>query len=201
MMTLFWSATSPFARKVMITAHELGIADRITLQPTVTADEPEELLAVSPAGKLPVLLTEDGTAIADSRVICAYLDAEFGQNRLLPAGSTDRWKALTDAARADAATEAGILVRLERMRPEPLRSAQVEAKQLRKVMRSLDAFDAAHLRSEPFDVAGIALGAALGWLLLRLPDDRLLNDRPRLADWFAAISSRPSMQATLPPVG
>ena len=199
MMTLFWSPTSPYVRKVLVTAHELGIADHIQTRPTVAADEPEALLAVNPAGKVPVLVGEDGAPISDSSVICAFLEAEFGAGRLTPADGPARWAVLTAAARASALVDAGILVRLERARPEGLRSEAVETKQLRKVTRSLDAFEAMVPSADPFDAAGIALATGLGWLLLRLPEDRILDDRPRLAAWFETVSRRPSMEATVPP--
>src|SRR5690606_29199556 len=79
-LTLFWSSRSPFVRKVMIVAHEVGVADQIeTVRAAVHPARPnDEVMAVHPLSKIPVLVTEEGQAIYDSRVICEYLDQRFG---------------------------------------------------------------------------------------------------------------------------
>lgn len=200
-MKLLWSATSPFARKVLVTARELGVEDRIEIVPTVTADEPEKLLAANPCGKLPVLLAE-GMAIPDSPLICEYIDAVHGGGRLLPAEGHERWRALALAAQADAAIDAALLVRFERMRPEALRSSAWEAKQMRKLIRSLDRFEEEVSRfGAAFGFGEIALACGLAYLELRFADDALLADRPALARWLSEVSQRPSMLATRPPAG
>ena len=51
----------------------------------------------------------------------------------------------------------------------------------------------------PADIdARLAVGSALGYLDLRLPDFDWALRHPALADWFARISERPSFAATLP---
>jgi len=197
-MKLYWSATSPFARKVMITAHELGIANRVELIPTVTADEPAHLLEVNPSGKLPVLLTKDG-AIPNSPLICEYLITKFGGGDILAATGPARWKLLAFSARADAMVDAAILVRMEKMRTEQLQSAAWITKQMGKLHRSLDHFEseAAGL-TENFDAGQIALAAAIGWLTLRFTDHNILTTRLALGEWFARVSMIASMKETEP---
>src|SRR3954464_1378294 len=75
-MLLHWSPRSPFVRKVMIVAHEVGVADRIqTLRTVVAASEPNvELMKENPQSRLPTLRLGDGTVIYDSPVICEYFD-------------------------------------------------------------------------------------------------------------------------------
>ena len=55
MMRLHWSSRSPFVRKVMVVAHESGLAERIERVPTVVAlTRPEiALLPRNPLGKIP----------------------------------------------------------------------------------------------------------------------------------------------------
>ena len=36
-MKLFWSSRSPFVRKVMVSAHEMGLADRISTERVVVS--------------------------------------------------------------------------------------------------------------------------------------------------------------------
>ncbi len=76
-MKLHWSPRSPFVRKVMVSAHELGVADRIqTVRTVVQMDKPNPvLLADNPLGKIPTLVLDDGTTLYDSLTICEYLDS------------------------------------------------------------------------------------------------------------------------------
>ena len=67
MMQLHWSPRSPYVRKVMIVAHELGLADRIEMVRTVVGGTTPHraLMQVNPLGKIPTLMLEDGTALYD----------------------------------------------------------------------------------------------------------------------------------------
>ncbi len=197
-MILFWSATSPFARKVMITAHELGIAKHIELIPTVTADEPPELLKVNPSGKLPVLLTKD-CAIPNSPLICEYLITRFGGGTILAATGSERWKLLAFSARADAMIDAAFLVRMEKVRAQQQQSEDWISRQMGKLHRSLDHFEAeAPDLTGNFDAGQIALAAAIGWLVLRFGDHNIFATRPALGEWFARVSMITSMKETEP---
>jgi len=95
-MQLYWSSRSPFARKVMVAAHEVGIADRIeTRRVVVAANAPNpEVMAANPLNKIPTLVLQDGTALYDSRVICEFLDTLHGGLRLFPAEPNARFTAL-----------------------------------------------------------------------------------------------------------
>src|SRR5450631_2574653 len=85
-MTLHWSPRSPYVRKVMIAAHEMGLTDRIqTVRTTVGGTIPHlELMRINPLGKIPTLELEDGTVIYDSPVIIEYLDTLHTGAKLYP---------------------------------------------------------------------------------------------------------------------
>ena len=85
-MLLHWSPRSPYVRKVMIVAHEAGIADRIeTVRTVVAAAEPNvELMKENPQSRLPTLRLADGTAIYDSVVICEYFDTLHMRREAFP---------------------------------------------------------------------------------------------------------------------
>ena len=57
-MKLHWSSRSPFVRKVMIVAHETGLADHIACVRTVVAPtKPNpDVMALNPLNKLPTLV-------------------------------------------------------------------------------------------------------------------------------------------------
>ena len=85
-MKLLWSSRSPFVRKVMVAAHEVGLADRIrTERVVVAANKPNaDVMAVNPLNKIPTLVLDDGTVLYDSRVICEYLDTLHDGPKLFP---------------------------------------------------------------------------------------------------------------------
>ena len=86
-MKLHWSPRSPFVRKVMVVAHDIGVADRIECVRTVAAmmKPHPDLMLDNPLSKIPTLVLDDGTIIYDSPVICEYLDQLHAGPRLVPA--------------------------------------------------------------------------------------------------------------------
>src|SRR6476620_11450207 len=75
-MKLHWSPRSPFVRKVMVAAHDVGVAGRIECVRTVAAmmKPHPELMIDNPLSKIPTLVLDNGTVLYDSSVICEYLD-------------------------------------------------------------------------------------------------------------------------------
>src|SRR5689334_4770486 len=176
----------------MVVAHETAAIERIKLTPVKTQEEPERIVPFNPLGKIPALVLDDGSVIFDSPVICEYLDAEFGERRLLPAAGMRRWRIMTRAALADGLLDAAILTRHERLRPAERQSQDWIAKQLRKIFDGLDALerDAATFNGT-LDMGQIAVACALGYLPLRIPETADLAARwPRLAEWSAQVGKR-----------
>ena len=203
-MTLFFSHTSPFARKIMVLLHETGqLADVAVQEVALSPVTPSaELNSVNPAGKIPALRMADGSQLHDSRVIFDYLDQRHGGPSLIPTGA-QRWRCLTLASLADAALDAAILIRYETfLRPAELRWDSWLQGQQEKVERALAEFERAvgtELGSH-FDLAAISVACALGYIDLRQPDLNWRARYPQLASWYAEISQRPSLLATRPPV-
>jgi glutathione S-transferase len=198
-MKLRYSPTSPYVRKVVVTALELGIDGRIERIATNTADPASGLAADNPLAKVPALLTDDIGPLYDSPVICEYLDSLQGAPKLHPAAGPARWVALRRQALADGMTDAAILRRLEEMRPAGEQSPSWIVKQQAKVEAGLDALEreAAGFAKDP-GIDQIAVGCALGYLDFRYAADRWRDRRPALARWFDAFARRPSMAATAP---
>jgi glutathione S-transferase len=76
-MKIFFSPASPFVRKCMVVAHELGIADRIEKLPSAAGPVKRDatIIPKNPLGQVPTFITDDGQVLFDSRVICEYLNA------------------------------------------------------------------------------------------------------------------------------
>ena len=198
-LRLHWSPKSPYVRKVLICAHELGLADRLELVRSVAAmSKPNaRLMQDNPLSKIPTLVLEDGFALFDSAVICEYLD-ELGAGTLFPRAGSDKWQALRWHAFGDGLLDALILWRNERERATPL-PALLEAFELktRAALKQLDD-EAQALNETAFSIGHIALGCALGYLDYRFDAFGWRAQAPRLAEWYAEIRTRPSFQTTEP---
>lgn len=202
-MKLFHSPASPFVRKVMVLAHETGLVERIErVRAVVSPIAPDEQVGIhNPAAHIPTLVLSDGTVLFDSSVICQYLDSLHDHPPLHPVAILPRARTLCLQALADGILVAGVLMRYESvLRPEPLRWQAWYDGQRRKVRASLASLEREwldHLYGQ-LDIGTIAAGCALGYLDFRFPDDPWRDQHPALADWYAAFSQRPSMQATWP---
>ncbi len=198
-MKLYHSSTSPYVRKVMVVL-ELAGADGVELVPgSGSPVEPNAATAeANPLGKVPCLLTEEGLALFDSRVITRYLDARFGTG-LYPEGE-GLWPVLAREALADGMLDAALLVVYEsRLRPPELRFTPWVQGQMAKIAAGLAALeaDADALGPAP-DAGGIAVGCTLGYLDLRFADSGWRGHAPRLAAWFEGFAAHPAMRATEP---
>lgn len=152
--------TSPFGRKARIAADVLGLNSRITLAPADPLDEKDTLRAQNPLGKMPCLLTADGSAIYDSGVIIEFLQDVAGGEQMVPASGPARFKALTRARLADGITEAALLIVYEtRFRDPGTQSERWLAHQRGKITRALAAFEAAPQDPCKTDIVAIGLPA------------------------------------------
>ena len=166
-MKLYSSKPSPFGRKVKITAAICGLTPEITVIPLDTNDPNSAEQNPNPLNKIPVLETEAGSVIADSRVICEYLIDRSGRTDLLPADQ--RIQILTGQALADGCIEAALLMVYERrFRDE----SQINTDWLNRLnQKVLGALDWAIDHLEPVEQAPtldqITWAVALGYLDFR----------------------------------
>jgi len=201
-MKLHWSPRSPFVRKVMIAAHELGLAERLDCVRTVVATtKPHAALMVeNPLSKIPTLVLDDGTVLYDSAVIIEYLDQLHDGPKLIPSALPERMTALRRQALGDGFLDFLLLWRNEHERPAAGQSrvhlASFESKR-QATLRMLDD-EATDLAATPFSVGHIAIGCALSYLDFRFAADDWRGGHPRVAAWHAAFAARPSVRATEP---
>ena len=201
-MKIHYSATSPFVRKCIVSAHELSMVSRIERLPASAhpVQRDRRVIENNPLGKVPTLVTDDGQSLYDSRVICEYLDTLAGGGKLFPRSGAARWETLTLQALGDGMADATVLVRYEdNVRPAALRWPEWRVAQLDKVNTSLAYLESrvATLRDR-VDAGSIAIGCALGFLDFRFADFGWSVRYPQVAAWWAQFKQRPSMLATQP---
>lgn len=208
MMKLMYSQTSPFVRRVRAAASELGLAERLELEPINVAPLRENAAyaeRVNPLRKIPALVLDDGrTVIVDSTLICQYLDDLAGGGRLIPRQGMDRWRVLSQQAIAQGMTDALVLARYETaLRPEALRwSDWIKDQQDRFwsgiawfERRAETALPAAHI-----DISQLALACCLGYAEFRFAELDWSARAPQVNAWYRKIAQRPSLVRTDPRV-
>ena len=193
-MKLFHAPASPFARKVVACAIARGIEDQITLVPA--QGEGADLAAANPLGKLPCLITDDGVALFDSRVICEFLDTVGNVFPMFPEHGL-RFRALRFQALGDGICDAAVLSRGEGSRPSEAARDAVLAVQKGKMHRSLDVLEQ-DCPSSHVDIGSLAVACALGYLDLRFASDPWREGRPKLAAWFEGMLKQPCLAQTVP---
>jgi glutathione S-transferase len=197
MMQLLYQAHSPYARKVLVFAHEAGLLPQLDIvhHETSPTRRNEAVYRLNPLGKVPVLICEDGTALFDSVVICDYLDGLQGGEKLVPTQGAARWEALRLQALAQGICDAGILLRWEtERRPEAFRYAPLAEGQAQKLLDAYAFIERSIALEDRMTIGQVALATALDWIVFRgLPG---FADHPRLTAWYRGFIERPSMRAT-----
>jgi glutathione S-transferase len=202
-MKIIGSLTSPYVRKVRIVFLEKKVDIDLTLE-NVWADD-TTIAVNNPLGKIPCLVLDDGENIYDSRVIAEYADTLSPVSQLIPSNSRERASVKTWEALADGIVDASILARLEASwRPLEEQSPAWISRQMSKIdislrQMSLQLAENHWCHGKQITLADIAVGCALGYLLLRFPALTWQAQYPNLDALYQRLMGRPSFTETSPP--
>jgi glutathione S-transferase len=164
-----------------------------------------KITQTNPLGKVPCLILDDGGAIYDSRVIAEYADALSPVSKLIPADNRERASIKTWEALADGLLDASILARLElTWRPADQQSTAWVERQRGKIDAALRQMsehlgENAWCHGNQMTLADIAVGCAVGYLLLRFPDVKWQTQYPNLDRLYQKLMQRASFIETEPP--
>jgi glutathione S-transferase len=201
-MTLHWSPRSPYVRKVMIAASELGLRDRLHIVRTVTGGTTPhlDLMKINPIGKIPTLELPDGAVLYDSPVILEYFDTLHAGAKLFPAAWPERMVALRRHALGQGMLDAALLLLGEGFRPAERQSEPHKALWLAKLRAAVPALEqeADALATSGFTVGHLTIGVALAYLDFRFDHLQWREGHPKLTAWHETFNARPSVQANLP---
>lgn len=200
MRRLFLTRRSPYARKAAIALFEKGLAYETVV--VDLADRSPAFVALGPIGKVPVLVDEDGTVVADSTVVVEYLEDRYPERPL----RGDGWRARLESRRLDELGDtladnavAGFMAKGrgdDATRDKALATAE-------RVLAALDAEVAAKgelvapTAGPAFGIAQAAVVSAVGYFELR-HGAGWRERHPALAAWFDAHADRDSVRATVP---
>jgi glutathione S-transferase len=199
-MKLYWSSRSPYVRKVMVCAHERGLADSIECVRVVVALSQANPIVMrsNPLGKIPTLTLDDGRILYDSALICEYLDSLGSGPALFPVQGEQRWVALKRHALGNGMLDTLILWRAELAKPQTRQTPEWLATFALKIRNALDVIeaDAEQLMQAQFDIGHVAIAVALAYLDFRFAHLDWRNGHPRAAACSEQFGQRDSMQKT-----
>ncbi|WP_156255921.1 glutathione S-transferase N-terminal domain-containing protein [Sandarakinorhabdus oryzae] len=191
-MKLLASATSPYARKLRVIAHELGIA--LPVEDTAPMTDPASLLSANPLGKVPALVLDDGSAIIDSPVIAAFLLASVPGQGLLPQSGHGHWQGRTTEALADGVLDASIILRFNMA--QGITAGPWVDRQYRAIERALCVMNG---RVGGSGFGDICITVACDYLSFRFPDLDWRTHNPALVGLTDRLLATPAFVATRPP--
>lgn len=196
-MHLYINTTSPFVRLVRLAIEEKGLSDRVQLEIVDPWADPEMFLRANPAGRVPVLTTDDGHVISEAHLILRYLDALAGPS-IFPAEGLAETLALAGVALG--ATEASTAIIIGRKSSAGFDTDMVGSKRYRTIADALARLDATPPRdfADRPDIANFAAVTLVDYVVFRFTDRDWLADLPNLRAWRERQKGRPSVDATKP---
>ena len=200
-MKLYITEGSPYARIVRVVIIEKGFESRVEIIHARTRAAGSPYYQINPSGRVPYLIRNDGMALEESQLICAYLDQLDGKPLFnLPAGEPG-WEARRLEALARSMADGLAVWSRENARPENERSPTTIKHEAARAARMADVWEKAidhPWMQGALNMAQITLACALG-MDARNPDLHWRPGHPKLSGWYARIAARASLAATAPP--
>jgi glutathione S-transferase len=201
MPTLLKNNTSPFARIAHAALIEAAVPD-LTIHLADQWNDDPALLAANSAGRVPCLVLDDGTAIAECLLIARYAD----RMGAAPSPGNDAPQILSIAGLALGVCDAAVQTLVGRkivsgdFADITFDGGPIGRKRRRTMVDGLAELDTRidAAPGERLDLATIAAVTALDYVALRFPDADWDPDTPRLKALRAATAGRPAFRDTRP---
>jgi len=189
-MQLLLNQTSPYARAARVTALEAGFGERLELVWCDPWNEDARLLAVNPANKVPVLITDEGIALSETLLICLHLHQLGGGNPLVA-------ERLQLAGLGQGLIDAAFGTVIARKHGGAAQDDSVlGARRLAAIDRLLTRLDeTSSLDAQDLDFSHYLVAIGLDYLSFRLPEIDWSGHR-RLVAFHQRLLARPSFAAT-----
>ncbi|MGH8642759.1 MAG: glutathione S-transferase family protein [Burkholderiales bacterium] len=200
-MKLYITPGSPYARMARIVVLEKGLENRVEVVTAQTRVANSPYYRISPSGRVPYLVCEDGVGLEESALIWDYLDGLEGKPALgMPSGA-QAWEARRLEGLARSLLDGVAVWGRELARPGNERSPTVILHETQRSERMTDVWEAEiehPVMHGALNRVQATLACALGFEA-RISGFRWRAGHPRLGAWFERIAARPSFAATAPP--
>ena len=196
---LYYAQRSPYARKIRILLAEKNLPCELIA--TDIVNKSPEFVQISPIGKVPVLVDEDGTTIWDSSLIAEYLDETYPEPSFYPSDRKQRLECRKLEDIADTLADNAVALWYQKLKGDNADPKDI-AKYQAAINRLLPVLDeqlttSAYLLGKNWTLADIAAVSALGYYTLRLGDD-WQHQYLRLGQWFKKLHEKESVKSTVP---
>ncbi|MAF58113.1 glutathione S-transferase N-terminal domain-containing protein [Ponticaulis sp.] len=195
-MLLYYSKTSPFARKVRVLLSEHELTNRVQLKLASVLEDAKS--TPNPLGKIPCLITPDGDTVYDSPVICEWVEAYATDADITRDDAY--WRAQKLQALGDGVMDAAFNTVMEKNRPADQQSSFWTTRWREAIERGVaEAAELVTPVEDRLDRGQVAIACMLGYLDFRITDFDWRAAHPSLAQWYEPVSKRESMISTAPP--
>ncbi|OCR02509.1 glutathione S-transferase [Oscillatoriales cyanobacterium USR001] len=196
---LYYAQRSPYARKVTILLAEKNLP--VELKVTDLANKSPEFISISPIGKVPVLIDEDGTTLWDSTIILEYLDETYPEPSFYPQEKKARLQCRLWEELADSLADNTISLWYQNLKGE-LADSGLQTKYQAALDRLFPVLEkqlvsSAYLLGETWTAADISAVSALGYYTLRFGED-WQQKYVKLGQLFNRLHERESVKSTVP---
>ena len=197
-MELYLNATSPYARLVRIVLLEKGLADAVTLKWCDPWADDAELLNANPAGRIPALVTQEGTTLSESMLIAVYLDSVSPNPPMLPAASLGDVLHLAGLGQnlMDAAFTTVIARKHYGKGIDDSELGQRRSRAIQRLLKQLNSELGEKQLASTINLGDIAIAVALDYLVFRLPEVKWQEKYPQLKEWHAGVTAQESFHQT-----
>lgn len=200
-MRLLGTYGSPFVRRVGATLHLYGLP--FDHAPLFTGEHRAEITAHSPLGRIPALVLDDGTAIADSSAILDYLDESMGDAALTPRSGPARRRVLALTATGLGTAEKYVAAYYETaMRPETHVWQPWLDRLHAQIVQGFAALESdltgPYLAGDHLTQADVTAICALDGVLFDMPDVVGAKDFPKLRALRDRLADLDAFRLTLP---
>ncbi|KST65042.1 glutathione S-transferase family protein [Mastigocoleus testarum] len=197
---LYYHQQSNFSRKIRILLAEKNL--ECELKAVDLRNKPPEFLKLSPIGKVPVFVEQDGTVMWDSTLIAEYLDETYPKPSFYPSNPRERlecrkWEELADHL-GDNIINLWILDLTNHLAPSfYLTKLETTIKRLVPIFDEKLAKSKYLLGNETWTSADISALCSFGYYSLRFNEDWLVQYH-NLKNWFNNLHERKSVKSTIP---
>ncbi|WP_339881966.1 glutathione S-transferase N-terminal domain-containing protein [Vreelandella maris] len=197
-MELYLNATSPYARLVRIVLLEKGLGDAVTLKWCDPWADDADLLKANPAGRIPALVTGEGTTLSESMLIAVYLDSVSPNPPMLPATSLGDVLHLAGLGQnlMDAAFTTVIARKHYGNEIDESELGQRRSRAIQRLLKQLDSELGDKQQASTINLGEISIAVALDYLAFRLQEVKWKEEYPRLQAWHAGVIASDGFQET-----
>lgn len=196
-MKLFYSHASPFARKCRIATRLKGLLSQTNEIEATPLQNPPELLAANPIAQVPSLVLDNGTAISNSPIICAYID-KLGKGESLYGNDELETRRIENIG--DAIMETAVKIRLEQLRPDGEKSQPWIKRWQDNLERTLVFAESQISNTEvnQLNIGNISIVCALSYLDLRFPEYQWKGEYKNLKNLQLSLENAQVFKDTFP---